>query len=372
VEAPKPLRPADTGKASEPVKPKEAAKPETEIPKLAPVPAAKSKPAAATEPVKPEAAQPPAVETGKGKPAEPAKVAPADAAGKATADKSAEQPAEKPPAKSAPEKQPAKAEPAAAATSKPPATREAASATAAKQDVVPKVEPALSADDAMPNFGAVVNTSVFGSLKIKLGIAAVVAVICGVAYFGMAGKPTKAPANVSTSADGVGPSIMVGEGGWVESWGGDPIGQHGGRQITMYRPSLKLSDYRIEFQGQIESKSIGWVFRASDPENYYAMKLMLVSQELPLTVALYKYIVLKGRQIQVGRVPIDVPVKNDTVFKIRVDVRGPKFNTFVQDQPVDVWTDDQLRSGGVGFLNERVERGRVKSVSLSYLTGGTK
>ena len=78
-------------------------------------------------------------------------------------------------------------------------------------------------------------------------------------------------------------SIMVGEGGWVEGWAGDPTGLHAGRQITIYRPSLKLSDYRIEFQGQIDTKSIGWVFRAADPENYYAMKLQLVSQELPLT-----------------------------------------------------------------------------------------
>jgi hypothetical protein len=167
-------------------------------------------------------------------------------------------------------------------------------------------------------------------------------------------------------------SIMVGEGGWVENWAGDPIGQHGGREITIYRPSLKLSDYRIEFQGQIDTKSIGWIFRAADPDNYYAMKLQLISPELPLTVVLYKYIVLKGRQVQVGRVPIEVPVRNDTVFSIRVDVRGPKFNTYVQGQPVDVWTDDQLRSGGVGFLNERSERGKIKSVSLSYLSGGIK
>ena len=94
------------------------------------------------------------------------------------------------------------------------------------------------------------------------------------------------------------------------------------------------------------------------PENYYAMKLQLVSQELPLKLELYKYLVLKGRQVQAGRVPIDVPVKNDTVFSIRLDVRGAKFNTYVQGQPVDVWTDDQLRSGGVGFLNERSERER--------------
>jgi len=53
-----------------------------------------------------------------------------------------------------------------------------------------------------------------------------------------------------------------------------------------------------------------------------------------------------------------------------VDVRGSKFSTFVQGQPVDAWTDEQMKSGGVGFLNERVERARIKSAAISYLTGG--
>jgi len=140
----------------------------------------------------------------------------------------------------------------------------------------------------------------------------------------------------------------------------------------MYRPSLKLSNYRIEFQGDIESTSMGWVFRASDPDDYYAMKLTMVSTGVSAKVALFKYLVVKGSQTQVGRVPIDSDVRNDTVFKVRVDVRGPKFSTYVQGQPVDVWTDDQLKTGGVGFLNERGERGRIKSVSIRYLTGDDK
>jgi hypothetical protein len=245
---------------------------------------------------------------------------------------------------------------------------------------VPKESPALAetatpvVETTAPTFGSMQlgSSSAWGSLKVKLGIALVLLVAAVTTYLGWGTKTRTPISSAASSADAPGPSIMVGEGGWVEGWAGDPIGLHNSRQITIYRPSLKLADYRFEFQGQIENKSIGWIFRAADPENYYAMKLELASQELPLKLQLFKYVVLKGRQVQVGRVPIDVPVKNDTVFSIRLDVRGPKFNTYVQGQPVDVWTDDQLRSGGVGFLNERSERAKVKSVSLSYLAGGTK
>src|SRR4029077_11135013 len=174
------------------------------------------------------------------------------------------------------------------------------------------------------------------------------------------------------SSDGAGPSVILGEGGWEAGWGGDWTGPRAARGITIYRPSLELFDSRMEFQGDIETKSMGWVFRAADPDNYYAMKITTVSTGLAPKVALFKYIVVKGHPTPVGRVPIDGEVRNDTVFKVRVDVLGPKFSTFVQGQPVDVWTDDQLKSGGVGFLNERGERGRIKSVSIRYLSGDDK
>jgi hypothetical protein len=245
---------------------------------------------------------------------------------------------------------------------------------AAQSTVQPvKQKPGEAAPETVPNFGAVqlANASFAGSLKVKLGIAIALIVAACSTWLGWGGRSHK-PSNSAISADGSGPSIIMGEGGWVENWGGDPAGLHADRQITIYRPSLKLSDYRIDFQANIDTKSIGWVFRATDPDNYYAMKLMAVSTGLVPKVALFKYLVINGRQTQVGRVPIDLTVQTDTVFNIRTDVRGPQFSTYIQGRLVDVWTDDQLKAGGVGFLNEREERGKVKSVSIRYLNGAAK
>ncbi len=266
-----------------------------------------------------------------------------------------------------------------AAKSTPPAAARPETAQAAKPMVTQapvepvKQKPGEGASETAPNFGAVqlANVSFAGSLKVKLGIAiALLAAACST-WLGWGGRSHK-PSNSAISADGAGPSIIMGEGGWVENWGGDPIGIHANRQITIYRPSLKLSDYRVEFRANIETNSIGWVFRAADPDNYYALKLMAVSNGLSPKVALFKYLVINGRQTQVGRVPIDITVQADTVFDIRTDVRGPQFSTYIQGRQVDVWTDDQLKAGGVGFLNEREERGKVKSVSIRYLNGAAK
>ena len=45
-------------------------------------------------------------------------------------------------------------------------------------------------------------------------------------------------------------------------------------------------------QGQIETKAIGWVFRAADPKNYYVAKIEIVKPGLEPTVALVRFAVI--------------------------------------------------------------------------------
>jgi len=274
-------------------------------------------------------------------------------------------------------KQPAQP-PAPPPSSSKPTAREAVWTSQTKKEetatkpAAPGPEPTLSFETLQLQLMENTKSSFWGSLKVKLIIAILLVVGVVVGYLGFGAKSNKLNPAPAASSDGAGPSIMVGEGGWVQGWAGDTQGSHAGRQITIYRPSLKLADYRIEFQGQIETKSLGWVFRAADADNYYAMKLAFVSNGLPLKAALIKYMIYNGRETELGRIPLDLSVTNDTSFNVRMDVRGPRFVTFVQGQQVDVWTNDQLKTGGVGFLNERSERGKIKSVSISYLTGGDK
>ena len=49
---------------------------------------------------------------------------------------------------------------------------------------------------------------------------------------------------------------------------------------------MNLSDYRLEFQAQIEAgKALGWVFRAKDGKIFYVNKLEMVTSGLAPTVA---------------------------------------------------------------------------------------
>jgi len=230
--------------------------------------------------------------------------------------------------------------------------------------------------ETMPSFATLQprkKVPFLASLKLKLTIAIVLVGSAATFLIVHNGKaPATSPAKPSHAAENVivGPSIMMGEGGWVQGWSGDVNGSHAGRQITIYRPSLKLSDYRIEFQAEIDSKSVGWVFRALDPYNYYAAKLAIASPASAGHFSLIKYMVQQGHETELGRTLVNIDASAEAVLNVRMDVCGSTFRTYVQGQAVDVWTDEHFKSGGAGFLNERAERARVKSVSIFYLTGG--
>src|SRR5580693_3574893 len=311
--------------AAETTSPAEEPKPKASVPAAAPprpeakttrvsVPAAKQstppvkapptvqpvKPGQPIKPVQPVKPVPPGKPPQSVKPAQPASTAktaaPASQPGKTSTDKST-------PEKTAPTKAAPPAEPAAGQSKDPVPSPVSA----------PKDASAAPAEENMPSFASIQSksTSLMGSMKGKLVIAICLVVTAGGVFLGWNSKSHKAAASPAPAAEeGVGPSIMLGEGGWEQGWAGDTNGSHAGRQITIYRPSLKLTNYRIEFQGEIENKSVGWVFRAMDPYNYYAMKLAIVTPGLAPKMALIKYTVVQGHETEVGRVPVDIAAHN--------------------------------------------------------------
>lgn len=159
------------------------------------------------------------------------------------------------------------------------------------------------------------------------------------------------------------PAITAAEGGWINDWGVEP-GVRTLRDISVLRPTLNMADYRIEFEAQIESKALGWIYRAQDVKNYYVSKLEIVKPGLNPTVALVRYAVLNGEEQPHSQFPLNMPVRIDTMYKIRFDAVGDHFTTWVQDRKVDDWTDARLKTGGVGLYSDRGESRTLKNGSL--------
>ena len=126
-------------------------------------------------------------------------------------------------------------------------------------------------------------------------------------------------------------------------------------QLALYHPSLNFTDYRLEFFGQIESKGMGWAVRASDPNNYYAMKFKVTEPGLRPVLAAVHYPVVGGKPGERVETPLSVMVHNHTPYHVAVDVKGNRVTTSIEGEEVDSWTDDSLKVGGVGFFSDAGE-----------------
>ena len=150
---------------------------------------------------------------------------------------------------------------------------------------------------------------------------------------------------------------MAISGGWIDDWANSARSR---RHISLLSGSAKLSDYRLEFQAQIETKAIGWIFRGLNPRNYYVTKLEIVTPGLEPTVALVHFAVVDGQDENRVVVPLPMKVRVDTTYKVRFDAIGNHFTTWVQGQKIDEWTDSRFGSGGVGFFSERDEKAAMQ------------
>jgi hypothetical protein len=149
--------------------------------------------------------------------------------------------------------------------------------------------------------------------------------------------------------------------GWVKH----PDGYVKAGALALFRPSLKFKDYRMEFFGQIEAKSIGWTVRATDTMNYHAMKLSVVEAGMRPFVALVHYNVVSGKSGHRTQTPLNIMVHNNRPMQFAVDVRGNRVVTSIDGEEVDSFIDNTLVAGGVGFFSEEGERARLYWMSVS-------
>lgn len=154
-------------------------------------------------------------------------------------------------------------------------------------------------------------------------------------------------------------------GAMAPGWSRNPEGYVRPGALALYQPSLEFADYRMEFFGQIESKSVGWVVRARDGQNYLAMKMAVVAPGLRPVVALVQYPVVDGHRGRAVEVPLTAMMHNNTPYRIAVSVKGNRVTTSIEGQEVEGSIDDTLKAGGVGFFSEAGARARLYWMKVS-------
>jgi hypothetical protein len=147
--------------------------------------------------------------------------------------------------------------------------------------------------------------------------------------------------------------------GVPQNWSRDSAGSVRPSELGLYIKSIPLSDYRMEFRGLIDRKSLSFVYRAVDFDNYYAASLIIVTPGPIPEVALERYAVIDGHAGPRTQVRLPFTVRADTLYTIQVEAKGNRFVTLVNDQFVDSFDDSRLPSGGVGFFSASDESSRI-------------
>ncbi len=135
--------------------------------------------------------------------------------------------------------------------------------------------------------------------------------------------------------------------------------------LRLWKPSTSMSNYEMEFLGQIDRKSMDWAFRASDLHNYYATKLIITKPGPLPNAGLVRFIVMDGRERERVELPLPLTLERGVDYRVKMSVQGSRFLTSVNGQLISSWTDNRLSRGGVGFFSEDGESSLLKWVSLS-------
>jgi hypothetical protein len=202
------------------------------------------------------------------------------------------------------------------------------------------------------------------STGLKAGIAvAVLGVVGTVAVFTMGGDSKNAPAGKAAAVSVLETAgVVAGDAGWSTDYTTDAKGKRV-RQMSFYRPSMQISDYRVEFQAEIEYKAVGWAVRASNTKTYWALKLFQEGGR----VKLRRFTVTDGKDGAPTDVALPFASNAGMVFRVRTDVVGGRFVVTVNEQKVDEWHDAQIAMGGFAVANEGAERGQIRSIQLWHL-----
>lgn len=136
--------------------------------------------------------------------------------------------------------------------------------------------------------------------------------------------------------------------------------------LALYRPSMSLGDYEMQFLGMIDKKALSWVVRASDFNNFYVIKLVVLKAGPLPQIGVTRYAVVNGKADSRVDTVVPIDAREDTLYRVRLDVHGDEFVLNVQDQLVDAWSEPRLRHGGIGFFTSRGEQSRLRWVQVTH------
>ena len=150
------------------------------------------------------------------------------------------------------------------------------------------------------------------------------------------------------------------------AWSFDANGFVRPASLALYRPSMGLADYEMQFLGLIDKKALSWVVRARDFDNYYVMKLVVLKPGPLPTLGITRYAVIDGKAQNRVDTLAPIEARPDMLYRVSLDVHDDTYLLALQGKIVDTWTEPRLARGGIGFFSARGEESRLRWVQVTH------
>jgi hypothetical protein len=154
----------------------------------------------------------------------------------------------------------------------------------------------------------------------------------------------------------------------ASAWSYDKNGFVSVGALSLFEPTLQLTNYDLDALVQIESKGLGLVFRAASSQSYQVARLIVEGSGPMPSLAVQRYAVTSGHASHSVLTRYPTHFQSDTLYTVHLEVRGDTFSLYIQGNLIDSWSDPRLSSGGVGLFCSPGEHARVAWVRVSHNT----
>ncbi len=154
----------------------------------------------------------------------------------------------------------------------------------------------------------------------------------------------------------------------ASTWSYDKNGFVNPGALSLFEPSLHLTNYDLDALVQIEAKGLGLVFRAASTHSYQVANLVVEGSGPMPSLAVERYAMISGLATPPVRTRYPERFQSDTMYRVHLEVRGNAFSLYVQGNLMDYWSDARLTSGGVGLFCSPGEHARVAWIRVSHNT----
>ena len=198
------------------------------------------------------------------------------------------------------------------------------------------------------------------AMMVRIAAGAVIAIALGAgAYWGISsGQFGSGGGAAATRAAGDAAAGAVAA-EWIPNWSSDQQGQ----EIALFGPSQEWSDYRVQWEARMD-QGVAWVFRASDPNNYYVIRL---DRAPGAALRLVRYAVIGGAATGKSEESVRAAPAANAGFDVQLEVDGAEFTLYLDGHNVARWSDDKLRRGGFGIIRHDLGLAGVNDVKVVQL-----